>query len=118
VAKVVQQLPRHLVVFHYTVQPGAAHPPYGIEMACLAGLPRSVADRTKALLADATRENGAEAVAEDRAGGQECAVAPPPTPAPTPAEQLADELRPLVLDAMKARVALQRLWEQQERLRD
>jgi hypothetical protein len=58
------------------------------------GLPSWVADRAGALLADATRETATErAVAKDRVMGQECAVAPPPSPDPTPAELLGDEPR-------------------------
>jgi len=84
----MQKLSDLLGVFLYAVQPGAADRAYGIQVARLAGLPSWVADRTGALLADATRETATErAVAKDRAMEQECAAAPPPTPNPTSAEQ-------------------------------
>lgn len=88
VPEVMQQLPGLLRVFLNAVQPGAADRAYGMQVARLAGLPSWVADHAGALLADATRETAAErAVAKDRAMGQECAVAPPPTPDSTSAEQ-------------------------------
>jgi DNA mismatch repair protein MutS len=107
------------VVFLYAVRPGAADRAYGIQVARLAGLPPSVADRAEALLArrppSALLKSDDDLIerriAEDAPDWSE-----PESPASSHADQLAAALRALDLDALTPRQALTWLWEQQDLL--
>jgi len=109
------------VVFLYAVRPGAADRAYGIQVARLAGLPPSVADRAEALLA--RRPPAALLRAEDRVIASHVAEDAPvwqeddPTAVPlipTAADDLAAALRALDLNEFTPRQALTWLWEQQD----
>jgi DNA mismatch repair protein MutS len=109
------------VVFLYAVRPGAADRAYGIQVARLAGLPPSVADRAEALLA--RRPPAAHLRPDDHFIAHRIAeedldwtMAEPPEP--SAADCLASALRALDLNDLTPRQALMWLWDQQDVLRE
>ena len=105
------------VVFLHRVAEGPADRSYGIHVARLAGLPPSVIERAKVVLAELESERTVEEL--ERAPKRARRDAPAPLPlfdAAPPAEHpLAAELRTLAPDAMTPLEALQRLAEWKRR---
>ena len=105
------------VVFLHQVAEGPADRSYGIHVARLAGLPPSVIERAKVVLAELESERTVEELerAPKRARGE----APAPLPlfdvAPPAEHPLAAELRTLAPDSMTPLEALQRLAEWKRR---
>jgi DNA mismatch repair protein MutS len=105
------------VVFLHRVAEGPADRSYGIHVARLAGLPPSVIERAKVVLAELESERTVEEL--ERAPKRVRSEAPAPLPlfdAAPPAEHpLAGELRTLAPDSMTPLEALQRLAEWKRR---
>ncbi|MFC6904747.1 DNA mismatch repair protein MutS [Halalkalicoccus tibetensis] len=79
------------VTFRHDVSRGAATASYGIEVARAAGVPDSVVERSRALVAEGAPENatdGGRTVDDDRAGS-------PPAPSKPMSDPLIEELREL-----------------------
>jgi DNA mismatch repair protein MutS len=99
------------VVFLHEVAPGAADRSYGIHVARLAGLPRSVIDRAEAVLAvleQGRAGSGLTRLADDLPLFSAAIRRPPPTLAePSPAERLLAETRP---DDLSPRDALDLIY--------
>jgi DNA mismatch repair protein MutS len=113
------------LIFLHEVAPGAADRSYGIQVAKLAGLPRSAVERARAVLQ--RLENG-------KAGGASLGVAeelplfaqmaPEPEPEPEPTPEAGPEISALEIalaeiepDALTPRDALEKLYELKKLLR-
>ncbi len=99
------------MVFLHEVGPGAADRSYGIQVAKLAGLPPSVIDRAKVVLA--TLEAGERTTPRGFDDLPLFAAAPRPPAAdaePTPAERAARALASLDPDNLSPREALEALY--------
>jgi DNA mismatch repair protein MutS len=97
------------LVFLHEVAPGAADRSYGVQVAKLAGLPPSVVDRAKAILAELEAENhtgGALAKLDDL---PLFSFAPPPA-APPKADALRERLASIDPDDMTPREAQAALY--------
>ena len=108
------------IVFLHRIAEGPADRSYGIHVAKLAGLPDSVIERAKVVLAELESERTVEELekAPNRRGKRDAAPAPLPLfdAMKPPAEHpLADELRRLAPDRMTPLEALQRLTEWKKR---
>ena len=108
------------VVFLHRIAEGPADRSYGIHVAKLAGLPESVIERAKVVLAELERERTVEEL--ERAPGPRAKRGSTPAPLPlfdapqAAAEHpLAEELRKLAPDGMTPLEALQRLAEWKQR---
>ncbi|MEY4374730.1 MAG: hypothetical protein RL760_897, partial [Candidatus Eisenbacteria bacterium] len=106
------------VVFLHRIADGPAERSFGIHVAKLAGLPASVIERARVVLAELESERTVEEL-ERGAKRPKRAVEPAALPlfdAPTPAEHpLAAELRTLAPERMTPLEALQRLMEWKQR---
>jgi DNA mismatch repair protein MutS len=114
------------LVFLRKIVPGGADRSYGIHVARLAGVPRSILKRAEDLLRE-LEQGGAKdrrrAVMQDApTAGQLSflgAAPPPPAPAAPPApDPLLDELRTLPVDEMTPLEALGKLYELRKKARD
>lgn len=109
------------VVFLHRIADGPADRSYGIHVAKLAGLPASVIERAKVVLAELESERTVEQLEKAPKRGRR-EVAPASLPlfdAAPPAEHpLAEELRQLAPDGMTPIEALQRLEEWKKRYSD
>ncbi|MCE9626786.1 MAG: DNA mismatch repair protein MutS [Candidatus Eisenbacteria bacterium] len=107
------------VVFLHRIAEGPADRSYGIHVAKLAGLPASVIERAKVVLAELERERTVEELERACKKPRREAAAPAALPLfdmAAPAEHpLADELRKLTPEAMTPLEALQRLAEWKKR---
>jgi DNA mismatch repair protein MutS len=105
------------VVFLHRVADGPADRSYGIHVARLAGLPSSVIERAKVVLAELESERTVEELEKPQRSAR--AKAPASLPlfdsAPPAEHPLAGELRALLPDAMTPLEALQRLAEWKRR---
>jgi len=101
------------VVFLHEVVPGAADRSYGIQVAKLAGLPPSVIDRAKLVLAQLEAEDRgsrARALIDDLPLFAAARPAPPPTQQDAALVALAAALAALNPDEMSPREALEALY--------
>jgi DNA mismatch repair protein MutS len=98
------------VVFLHEVIPGAADRSYGIQVAKLAGLPASVIERAKVVLAELEAEDRGKPLRgfEDLPLFQ--ARAPAATPQPTPLDAVIAALQALHPDEMSPREAIEALY--------
>jgi DNA mismatch repair protein MutS len=107
------------VVFLHKVADGAADRSYGIHVAQLAGLPASVIERAKVVLAELESERTVEELERPRRGGRAAAASPAPLPlfdvATAREHEVVEELRQLEPEAMTPLEALQRLAEWKKR---
>jgi DNA mismatch repair protein MutS len=104
------------VVFLHEVAPGAADRSYGIHVAKLAGLPKSVIDRAEAVLATLEQGEAGNALsrlADDLPLFSAARAAPRPSapPEPSPADRLLAETRPDELTPREALELIYRLVE-------
>ena len=114
------------LVFLRKIVPGGADRSYGIHVARLAGVPRSILKRAEDILRELEQGGAKErrrAVMQDApAGGQLSflgAATPPPAPAaPSAPDPLLDELRALPVDDMTPIEALGKLYELRQKARD
>ncbi|MDR7563175.1 MAG: DNA mismatch repair protein MutS [Armatimonadota bacterium] len=107
------------VIFLYRVRPGPASRAYGIQVARLAGIPRWVADRAEALLAEAVPPpEPARAPSDPRRPPGKAEQLPLDGfgPSPDPVEQLMRALRELDLERLTPLEALSWLVQQKSRL--
>ena len=95
------------VVFLYRMVPGGADRSYGIHVAQLAGLPRAVTERARALLAELERTTG-RAVHTGHERAAQLMLFPETNP-------LIDELSKLDIPAMSPLEAISKLYEWQQR---
>ena len=106
------------VVFLHRIADGPADRSYGIHVAQLAGLPASVIERAKVVLAELESERTVEELERRPVRGRKQDIRVP-LPlfdvAPPPEHPLAAELRALAPDAMTPLEALQRLAEWKQR---
>jgi DNA mismatch repair protein MutS len=106
------------VVFLHRIADGPADRSYGIHVAQLAGLPASVIERAKVVLAELESERTVEELERRPVRARKDKI-PVPLPlfdvAPPPEHPLAAELRELVPDSMTPLEALQRLAEWKKR---
>jgi DNA mismatch repair protein MutS len=100
------------IVFLHTVRPGGTDRSYGIQVARLAGLPRAVIERARALLEELAPPRLPAAAAPAAAGPAQLALFPP-TPDP-----LLRELAALDVASLTPLAALNLLAEWQRRLRE
>ena len=99
------------VVFLHEVVPGAADRSYGIQVAKLAGLPASVIERAKVVLAKLEAEDRAVAARLRGPAAVRRGAAPPrPTPRQTRARALIAALAALHPDEMSPREAMEALY--------
>ncbi|HZD91609.1 MAG TPA: DNA mismatch repair protein MutS, partial [Pseudolabrys sp.] len=105
------------VVFLPEVVPGAADRSYGIQVAKLAGLPASVIERAKLVLAKLEEEDRAAPKGfEDLPLFAAFAAPPPTTPANRAFDALASGLAALNPDEMSPREAMEALYKLKETL--
>ncbi|HEY6194989.1 MAG TPA: DNA mismatch repair protein MutS, partial [Candidatus Eisenbacteria bacterium] len=106
------------VVFLHRIAEGAADRSYGIHVAKLAGLPESVIERARVVLAELESERTVEELEKAPKRGRRDAT-PAPLPlfdvAPPAEHAVVEELRKLAPDAMTPLEALQRLAEWKKR---
>jgi DNA mismatch repair protein MutS len=101
------------VVFLHEVVPGAADRSYGIQVAKLAGLPSSVIERAKLVLAQLEAEDRispARKLIDDLPLFAAARPAPPPAPADSARNALIEALAALHPDEMSPRDALEALY--------
>jgi DNA mismatch repair protein MutS len=101
------------VVFLRKIIPGATDRSYGIHVAALAGIPRRVTDRARALLEEVSRHEGGNGVKVKRFTQMLLVDAPPP-----PRDPVSEELAQMDLDEMTPLSALTRLYELQRKARE
>ncbi|MDT3684877.1 MAG: DNA mismatch repair protein MutS [Pseudorhodoplanes sp.] len=107
------------VVFLHEVVPGAADRSYGIQVAKLAGLPPSVIERAKLILAELeSEERKAPIKGFDDLPLFQAARSAPAASADSPLDKLAAALEALHPDEMSPREALDALYALKGRLRD
>jgi DNA mismatch repair protein MutS len=108
------------VVFLHEVVPGAADRSYGIQVAKLAGLPASVVERAKLILAELESEERTAPIKglDDLPLFQAARPASPAHVQDSPLQKLAAALEALHPDEMSPREALEALYELKAILRD
>src|SRR5262249_43599042 len=110
------------VVFLHRIAEAPADGSYGIHVAQLAGLPESVIQRAKVVLAELESERTVEELEKPPRRGRQAGGASPETPPPlplfdvaAPEHPVAEELRKLSPDALTPLEALQKLAEWKRR---
>ncbi|RFB79254.1 DNA mismatch repair protein MutS [Methylovirgula sp. 4M-Z18] len=101
------------VVFLHEVMPGAADRSYGIQVAKLAGLPLTVVERARAILATleaGDRQAPTQKLLDDLPLFAAQIQPPPPPPAPPPDDPVQEMLEGLNPDEMTPREALEALY--------
>jgi DNA mismatch repair protein MutS len=102
-------------VFLHAVREGPANQSYGLQVARLAGVPKTVIQDARRYLAELERRDHSARPATPQ---QQLDLAPPPDPARDPArDALLAQLAAADPDAMSPRAALDLLFELKERLR-
>ena len=106
------------VVFLHEVMPGAADRSYGIQVAKLAGLPASVIERAKIVLAELEAEDRGKPVRgfDDLPLFQAARPAPPPSEENAALQSVIDALSALHPDEMSPREAMDALYALREKL--
>lgn len=99
------------IVFLHAVREGPANQSYGLQVAALAGVPRTIIDRARRRLGEL--EQSAQRHAE-----QQASQLPPfaPEPPPTPPSPAMEALRRIEPDQLTPRQALEKLYELKELL--
>ena len=101
------------VVFLRKILPGGADRSYGIHVAQLAGLPRSVINRAREVLAELEGEREQKGKPRGRRARQ-----PKQLPLFSPSSPLADELSKLDVDSMTPLEALNKLYELKQKAKE
>jgi DNA mismatch repair protein MutS len=101
------------LIFLHSVKPGPANQSYGLQVARLAGVPRSVVDAARAYLTE-LENTRTHTYASPQAELPLTAPAPSPTPDPDP---LRDALQDIDVDAMTPKDALSLLYELADKAR-
>jgi DNA mismatch repair protein MutS len=97
------------LVFLHSVREGPANQSYGLQVAALAGIPKSVTAQARRYLTELERD----ALRTSTSPQGELAFAPPPTPAP-PESAALEALRALDPNSLSPREALDLLFRLQQ----
>ncbi|OQX40968.1 MAG: hypothetical protein B0D88_08150, partial [Candidatus Sedimenticola endophacoides] len=99
------------IVFLHTVREGPANQSYGLQVAALAGVPRTIIDRARRRLGEL--EQSAQRHAEQQASQLPLFAPEPPPAPPSPAIEALRRIEP---DQLTPRQALEKLYELKELL--
>jgi DNA mismatch repair protein MutS len=107
---------RGKVIFLYKIVPGGVDRSYGIHVAQLAGLPKSVVQRAQAVLAEL--EDSTKAPTKRPARSRRQAAVSPQLPLFVPKSPLIEELGRLDIDSLSPLEAINKLYELQKKAKE